>query len=132
MTMLRSLTTLAVGDERRIRRGLEVAKRQQHGNGRTFTDLALNLDVSAVGFGNPGANRQSKARALLRMGSRVIGAIEPVEDLSLIFLRDPDAVICHRHPSLPLLNRQGHVDRAAWPRVFDCVIDEVQEQFAQT
>ena len=84
-----------------------------------------------MGFDNPGADGQPKARALLGMGPRVIGAIEPVEDLRLILLRDPNAAIGHRHPCVPLLDRQCDVDCAAGARVFDCVIEKIQEQFAQ-
>ena len=87
--------------------------------------------MSAMGFDNPGADGQPKARALLGMGSRVIGAIEPVEDLRLIFLRDPNAAIGHRHPRLPLRDRQRDIDCATGARVLDRVIEKIQEQFAQ-
>ena len=87
--------------------------------------------MAAMGFDNPGTDGQPKARALLGMGPRSIGAIEPVEDLRLILLRDPNAVIGHGHPCVILLDRQRDVDCATGARVFDCVIEKIQEQFAQ-
>jgi hypothetical protein len=63
-----------------------------------------------MGFGNPGADGQSKARAFLGMGSRIIGAIEPVEDPRMILLRNPNTVIGHGHPCVSLLDRQRDVD----------------------
>ena len=84
-----------------------------------------------MGLDNPGADGQPKARALLGMGPRLIGAIEPVEDPRLILLRDSNAAISHGHPCLSLFDRQRDVDGAAGARVFDCVIEKIQEQFAQ-
>ena len=85
-----------------------------------------------MGLGNPRANRQSKARALLRMGARDIGAIEPVEDLGLIFLCNPNPVIGHRYSRLSLVDRQRYIDGAAGTRVLDGIIEQIQEQLAQT
>jgi hypothetical protein len=65
-----------------------------------------------MGFDNPGADGQSKARTFLGMGPRLIGAIEPVEDPSLILLGDPNTVIGHGHPCVSLLDRQRDVDDA--------------------
>ena len=53
-----------------------------------------------MGFDNPSADGQPKARALLGMSPRVIGAIEPVKDPRLILLRNPNAVIAHGHQSV--------------------------------
>jgi len=85
-------------------------QRQHHRKGRTFADLALDLDTPAMGFDNPGADGQPQARALLGIGPRFIGSIEPVEDLRLILLRDPNAAIGHRHPCMSLFDRQSNVD----------------------
>ena len=65
-----------------------------------------------MGFDNPGADGQPKACAFLGMGSRLIGAIEPVEDPSLILLGDPNTVVGHGHPCVSLLDRQRDVDDA--------------------
>ena len=88
-------------------------QRQHHRKGRTFADLALNLDPPMMGLDNPGADGQPKTRALLGMSARVIGAIEPVEDPRLILLRNPNAVIGHGHPGVSLLDRQRDIDGAA-------------------
>jgi hypothetical protein len=85
-----------------------------------------------MGFDNPGADGQPKARTFLGMGPRLIGAIEPVKDLRLILLRDPNTVIGYGHPCVSLFDRQSDVDCTAWARVFDRVIEKVQEQFTQT
>ena len=66
-----------------------------------------------MGLDNPGADGQPKARALLGMGPRLIGAIEPVEDTRLILLRDSNAAISHVHPCLILFDCQRDVDGAA-------------------
>ncbi len=46
-------------------------QRKHHRKSRTFTDLALDFNASAMGFNNPGADGQPKARALLGMGPRL-------------------------------------------------------------
>src|SRR5437870_1483608 len=97
----------------------------------TFAYLALDLDTTAMGFDNPGADGQPKTRAFLGMGPRIIGAIEPVEDPRLILLRDSNTVIGHGHPCVSLFDRQRDVDGAAGVRVLDCVIEKIQEQLAQ-
>src|ERR1041385_8710619 len=66
--------------------------------GRTFADLALDFEMPAMEFDNPGADGQSKARPLLGMGTSVIGAKESVEDWSLILFRDPIPLIGHGPP----------------------------------
>ena len=80
---------------------------------------------------NPGTDGEPEARALLGMGSRLIGAIEPIEDPSMILLRDPNAMIGHGHPCMRLFDRQCDVDGAAGARIFDRVIEKIQEQFTQ-
>ena len=83
--------------------------------------------MSAVGFDDPRADGQPKARALLGMGPCVIGAIESVEDPRLILLRDPNAAVGHGHLCMCLSDRQRDVDRAAGVRVFDSIIEKIQE-----
>ena len=85
-----------------------------------------------MGFGNPGADGQPKSCAFLGMGSCIIGAIEPVENPRLILLRNPDAVIGHGQPCVSLLNGQRDIDNATEARVFHCIVEKIQEQFAQT
>jgi hypothetical protein len=65
-----------------------------------LSNLALNLDTPAMGFGNPGADGHPKSCAFLGMGSCIIGAIEPVKDPRLIFFRNPNPVIGHGHQSV--------------------------------
>ena len=84
-----------------------------------------------MGFDNPSADGQAKARTFLGMGPRAVGSIEPVKDPSLILLRDPNAVIGHGHPCVSLFDRQRDVDCAAGVRVFDRIVEKIQEQFAQ-
>lgn len=102
-------------------------QRQYRRKGRTFADFALNLDTPVMELNDPGADGQPKTCTLLCMGSRLIGAIKPVEDPRLIFLRDPYAMIGHGHPCVGLIDRQGDVDGTAWARVFDRVVEKVQE-----
>jgi hypothetical protein len=51
------MNTITVGDERRVRRGLEVVKpmqgdRQPRRQGRTVADLALGVEMHPKGFDN--------------------------------------------------------------------------------
>ena len=85
-------------------------QRQDHRKGRSFADLALNLDAPVMGLNNPGADGQPKTRALLGMGPRVIRAIEPVEDPRLILWRNPDSVIGHGHSDVRLIDRHCDID----------------------
>jgi hypothetical protein len=73
----------------------------------------------------------SRARPRAAGSGRLIGAIEPVEDPRLILLRNSNAAISHGHPCLILFDCQRNVDGAAGARVLDCVIEKIQEQFAQ-
>ena len=80
-------------------------QRKYRRKGRTFADLALNLDTPVMGLGDPSTDGQPKARAFFGMGAGVIGAIEPVKDPGLILLRNPNAVIGHGHPCVSLFDR---------------------------
>src|ERR1043165_7576405 len=99
--------------------------------GRPFAALALNFELPAMEFDNPGADGQSKPRPLLGMGPCVIGAKESVEDSSLILFRDSNPVIRHSHPCVSLFDCQRDFDCAAGTGVFDRIIEKIQEQFAQ-
>ena len=56
-----------------------------------------------MGFDNPRADGQPKARALLRVGSRVIGAVEAVEDPRDLAGGEMAACVphAHLHPARP-------------------------------
>jgi len=81
---------------------------------------------------DPLANGQTEACPLLGMGAGCIRSVKAMEDLRLLVTRDSDPRVGDRQPSRAARCAETHLDGPALFRVLDRVIDEIQDQFAQS
>src|SRR5262249_41400869 len=68
---------------------------------------------AAVQLDEPPYDRQTEARAAMTATHRRLDLIEGIPDACQLLLRDPDAVVLHRHPHLIALAAGQHAHLAA-------------------
>src|SRR5262249_3414954 len=88
-------------------------------------DAAVQLDETPY-------DRQTEARAAMTATHRRLDLIEGIPDACQLLLRDPDAVVLHRHPHLIALAAGQHAHLAAGRAEFHRVADEVDEDLLQS
>src|SRR5262249_48355741 len=102
--------------------GRTVVDRKSQGEGRSGARHAPQLDIAAMVGGDVFDDRESEARAPGGSRTRLVGAVEPLEDPFLVLLGDADAAVGHgdldHAVDLPPADRHG----AARRRVRDGVL----------
>src|ERR1044071_7161230 len=76
-----------------------VGEGKNHRERRAFVGIALNFDRTVMRIGDPLANGQTEAGALLAMHARRVSPIKAIEDLRLLPRRDADPAVGDRQPS---------------------------------
>ena len=84
-----------------------------------------------MGLGNPGANRESKACPLLRVGPGTIGPEETMEDAGQIIGRYADPLIGDRQARARSFCDERDLDLPVGMRVLDRILHQIQQQLSQ-
>ena len=107
-------------------------QRYAHSKGSAFAFLALDRYGSVVTQDRAPGDRQSEACSSDLAGAGLIHAEESLKNTSLVFLRDPDSVVCDaQHEILFVrINRDGHFP--VFPVIFNGILDQIGEDQADS
>src|SRR5262249_42412846 len=101
-------------------------QRQCHGAGSPFTRLAAQLDATAAG----GGNAQAQARPSFGPAACTVHAIEPLENAREMFRGNANPGVLHGDDRVLALVPEVDLDRSAFRRVFDGVLQQIEENFS--
>src|SRR5207247_1954978 len=104
-------------------------QRQRHGDGRAAAYFAFEIDASAVQFNAPADNQQSEAAA--RNFTHISAAMEGLEKLLEVLLRNPNALIADLKYCLLFSTLDGELNRGSRAGIFHAIGKEVYENMSQ-
>src|SRR5690606_21285199 len=81
--------------------------------------------------GNPGADGESKSGSFFRVGSRIIGTKETVEDLFVCLRRNADSVVAHGKACRVAFHPEIKFHYALREGVLQDIVDEVENETLQ-
>src|SRR5262249_13636122 len=106
-------------------------QREQNFHGRAFARLAGQSDVTAMCSYDAQRNAQPQASASLSSAASFVNPIKALKDTSLLLGWNSDARISDKKARVPVLSPGFHHDAAASGRVFDSVVEQVDDDLAQ-
>src|SRR5262245_19406379 len=92
--------------------------------------LALDPHPPAMALDDLLADRKPQAQVVTVARRPVVGPVEPLKDLALLFGRDANAGIGHAHPDLILVHIRAEYNLAARRSRFDRILDQVRKYLA--
>src|SRR6266508_726042 len=98
---------------------------------RSLPGLALQRDVAAVLPSDPARDRETQAGAARIASPRRVGAVEALEDMPQVVLRDAHAGVAHQDFSSRVMTPQTQRDATAGRCVLECVVDEDQHELLE-
>ena len=108
---------------------LRVDRRYRDRNRRAGPLLALECNRAAVQVYRLLDNRQAQSGAGYSFG--IAGAVESLEQLLLIFLRDADALILHTEAGVLWLAVHRKRNRVGFQRIFQCIRKQIAQNVVQ-
>src|SRR5205814_4352640 len=102
--------------------------RQRHAEGRPLPLDRFDRDITAVGLRDMPHNRETQARPARRAASRLVDAVEALEDSFDVALGYPDSLVTHCELDATIVDVGAHFHHAAGLRVLDRVVEQIRDR----